>query len=108
MGYAITRSNAVTCGKALVWCYEQNSAVTKEFTVDGAYDSTAAIAARLDKGGYYAPDKVLSVTNYDTHIQLRGMTAEDWMANSEVISDNVVSAEEAANFKKRKTAADND
>lgn len=108
MAYAVTRSNAVTCGNALVWSYGQNSAIAKPFTVDGAYDSASAIEARLDKGNYFPNDKVLSVQDYTTHIQLRGMTADDWMANSELINDNTVTAEEAASFKKRsKTVTDN-
>lgn len=108
MAFAITRSNAVTCGNALVWSYSQNSAIAKPFTIDGAYDSANAISARLDKGNYFPGDKVLSVQDYTTHIHLRGMTADDWMANSELITDTIVTAEEAANFKKRtKVTTDN-
>ena len=45
--------------------------------------------------------KPIAVTDMACKVQTRGMTAQNWFANADVISEEEITAEEAVSFGKR-------
>lgn len=99
--YFITRRSAVTtCTVKAVnkTTYEVTDMVV---SIDGVFPSKPDALKAVLKDWENVEFQPIAVTDMSCKIQTRGMTATAWFEQSEVVSEEEVSAEDAAKFGKR-------
>ena len=69
--------------------------------VDGVFPSKAEALKAITKNWENPEMKPIAVTDMACKVQTRGMTAQNWFANADVISEEEITAEEAVSFGKR-------
>ena len=106
--YFITRKSAVTTVSLKVVNSSTYEVSDAEIVLDGAFsDATEAMKA-VNNVWDDEVVKPIAVTNLACHVKTLAMPAQIWFENAEVIDEQDVSAEEAAQFGKRtkKSGAD--
>ena len=106
--YYITRKSAVTTVSLKVVNSSTYEVSDSSIVLDGAYsDSTEAMKA-VNKVWEDEVIKPIAVTSLACTVKTLAMTAQNWFENAEVIEEQEVSAEEAAQFGKRVKKSDAD
>ena len=98
--YYITRKSAVTT------CFVKavnttTFEVDMSVAIDGAFSSNAEALKAITKNWENPEMNPIAVTAMTCKVQTRGMTMQNWFTNADVISEEEITAEEAASFGKR-------
>ena len=104
--YYITRKSAVTTCSVKAVNTTTFEVVDMTVTVDGAFPSKPEALKAITKNWENPEMKPIAVTAMTCKVQTRGMTMQAWFEQAEVISEEVISAEEAATFGKRSKKSD--
>lgn len=104
--YYITRRSAVTSCTVKAVNTTTFEVVDMDITVDGAFPSKEAALKTISKSWEQEGYNPIAVTTMECKVQTRGMTMQAWFEQAEVISEEVISAEEAATFGKRSKKSD--
>lgn len=105
--FYITRRSAVTSCTVKAVNTTTFEVVDMTITVDGAFPSKEAALKAISKNWEHEGYNPVAVTEMQCKVQTRGMTMKAWFDNAEVISEEEITAEEAATFGKRsKKSAD--
>ena len=104
--YYITRKSAVTTCSVKAVNTNTFEVVDMSVAVDGAFPSKAEALKEITKNWENPETKPIAVTAMTCKVQTRGMTMQNWFANADVVSEEEISAEEAATFGKRSKKSD--
>lgn len=104
--YYITRKSAVTTCSVKAVNTTTFEVVDMTVAVDGAFSSNAEALKAITKNWENPEMNPIAVTAMTCKVQTRGMTMQAWLEQAEVISEEVISAEEAATFGKRSKKSD--
>ena len=104
--YYITRKSAVTTCSLKAVNTTTFEVVDMTVAVDGAFTDNASALKAISKNWEHEGFNPIAVTAMETKVQTRGMTMQAWFEQAEVISEEVISAEEAATFGKRSKKSD--
>ena len=104
--YYITRKSAVTTCSVKAVNTTTFEVVDMPVTVDGAFPSKAEALKAITKNWENPEMNPIAVTGMTCKVQTRGMTMQNWFANADVISEEEITAEEAATFGKRSKKSD--
>ena len=104
--YYITRKSAVTTCAVKAVNTTTFEVVDMTVAVDGAFTDNASALKAIVKNWENTELNPIAVTGMSCKVQTRGMTMQNWFANAEVISEEEISAEEAATFGKRSKKSD--
>lgn len=104
--YYITRKSAVTTCSVKAVNTTTFEVVDMSVAVDGAFTDNASALKAISKNWEHVGFNPIAVTAMETKVQTRGMTMQAWFEQAEVISEEVISAEEAATFGKRSKKSD--
>lgn len=104
--YYITRKSAVTTCSVKAVNTTTFEVVDMSVAVDGAFTDNASALKSISKNWEHVGFNPIAVTAMETKVQTRGMTMQAWFEQAEVISEEVISAEEAATFGKRSKKSD--
>ena len=104
--YYITRKSAVTTCSVKAVNTTTFEVVDMTVAVDGAFTDNASALKAISKNWEHEGFNPIAVTAMETKVQTRGMTMQAWFEQAEVISEEVISAEEAATFGKRSKKSD--
>lgn len=104
--YYITRRSAVTSCAVKAVNTTTFEVVDMTVAVDGAFTDNASALKAISKNWEHDDYNPIAVTSMSCKVQTRGMTMQNWFANAEVISEEEISAEEAATFGKRSKKSD--
>ena len=104
--YYITRKSAVTTCSVKAVNTTTFEVVDMAVAVDGAFTDNASALKAISKNWEHEGFNPIAVTAMETKLQTRGMTMKAWFEQAEVISEEVISAEEAATFGKRSKKSD--
>lgn len=99
--FYITRKSAVTTCAVKAVNTTTFEVLDMPVVIDGAYPSNAEALKAISKNWENPELNPIAVTSMSCKVQTRGMTMQNWFANAEVISEEEISAEEAATFGKR-------
>lgn len=99
--FYITRRSAVTSCTVKAVNITTFEVVDMTVAVDGAFTDNAYALKAISKNWEHEGFNPIAVTAMETKVQTRGMTMQAWFEHAEVISEEVISAEEAASFGKR-------
>ena len=99
--FYITRKSAVTTCFLKAVNTTTFEVVDMTVSIDGAFSSNAEALKAIAKSWENPEMNPIAVTGIICKVQTRGMTMQNWFANAEVISEEEISAEEAASFGKR-------
>lgn len=99
--FYITRRSAVTSCTVKAVNTTTFEVVDMTVAVDGAFTDNASALKAISKNWEHEGFNPIAVTAMETKVQTRGMTMQAWFEQAEVISEEVISAEEAASFGKR-------
>ena len=104
--YYITRKSAVTTVSLKVVNTSTYEVSDTAVILDGAFsDATEAMKA-VNKTWEDEVVKPIAVTNLACKIKTLAMTAQNWFENAEIIEEQDVTVEEAAQFGKRTKKSD--
>lgn len=104
--YYITRKSAVTTCSVKAVNTTTFEVVDMTVAVDGAYPSKPEALKAITKNWENHEMNPIAVTSMTCKVQTRGMTMQNWFANADVISEEEITAEEAATFGKRPKKSD--
>lgn len=104
--YYITRKSAVTTCSVKAVNTTTFEVVDMSVAVDGAFSSNAEALKAITKSWENPELNPIAVTGMTCKVQTRGMTMQAWLEQAEVISEEDISAEEAATFGKRSKKSD--
>lgn len=104
--YYITRRSAVTSCTVKAVNTTTFEVVDMTVAVDGAFTDNASALKVISKNWEHGGFNPIAVTAMETKVQTRGMTMQAWFEQAEVISEEVISVEEAATFGKRSKKSD--
>ena len=99
--YYITRKSAVTTCTVKAVNTTTFEVVDMSVAVDGAFPSKAVALKAITKSWENPELNPIAVTDMTCKVQTRGMTMQNWFVNADVISEEEITVEEAANFGKR-------
>lgn len=99
--FYITRRSAVTSCTVKAVNINTFEVVDMTVAVDGAFTDNAYALKAISKNWEHEGFNPIAVTAMETKVQTRGMSMQAWFEHAEVISEEVISAEEAASFGKR-------
>ena len=99
--FYITRRSAVTSCTVKAVNTTTFEVVDMTVAVDGAFTDNGSALKAISKNWEHEGFNPIAVTAMETKVQTRGMTMQAWFEQAEVISEEVISAEEAASFGKR-------
>ena len=99
--FYITRRSAVTSCTVKAVNTTTFEVVDMTVAVDGAFTDNSSALKAISKNWEHMGFNPIAVTAMETKVQTRGMTMQAWFEQAEVISEEVISAEEAATFGKR-------
>lgn len=106
--YYITRKSAVTTVSLKVVNSATYEVSDSSIVLDGAYSDNAEAMKAVNKVWEDEVVKPIAVTGLACTVKTLAMTAQNWFENAEVIEEQEVSAEEAAQFGKRAKKSDAD
>lgn len=104
--YYITRRSAVTTCTVKAVNKTTYEVVDMAVAIDGAFSSVADALKSVVKSWENEEFQPIAVSEMSCKIQTRGMTTSAWFEQAEVISEEEVSAEDAAKFGKRSKKSD--
>nr|DAG15879.1 MAG TPA: hypothetical protein [Caudoviricetes sp.] len=104
--YYITRKSAVTTCSVKAVNTTTFEVVDMSVAVDGAFPSNVEALKAITKSWENSEMNPIAVTGMTCKVQTRGMTMQNWFANADVISEEEITAEEAASFGKRSKKSD--
>ena len=104
--FYITRKSAVTTCSLKAVNTTTFEVVDMTVAVDGAFTDNASALKAISKNWEHVGFNPIAVTAMETKVQTRGMTMQAWFEQAEVISEEVISVEEAATFGKRSKKSD--
>ena len=104
--FYITRKSAVTTCSLKAVNTTTFEVVDMTVAVDGAFTDNASALKAISKNWEHEGFNPIAVTAMETKVQTRGMTMQAWFEQAEVISEEVISVEEAATFGKRSKKSD--
>ena len=104
--FYITRRSAVTSCTVKAVNTTTFEVVDMTVAVDGAFTDNSSALKAISKNWEHVGFNPIAVTAMETKVQTRGMTMQAWFEQAEVISEEVISAEEAATFGKRSKKSD--
>ena len=104
--FYITRRSAVTSCSVKAVNTTTFEVVDMTVAVDGAFTDNSSALKAISKNWEHMGFNPIAVTAMETKVQTRGMTMQAWFEQAEVISEEVISAEEAATFGKRSKKSD--
>lgn len=99
--FYITRRSAVTSCTVKAVNTTTFEVVDMTVAVDGAFTDNVSALKAISKNWEHEGFNPIAVTAMETKVQTRGMTMQAWFEQAEVISEEVITAEEAASFGKR-------
>lgn len=99
--YFITRRSAVTTCTVKAVNKTTYEVVDMDVAIDGAFPSKSEALKAVVKSWENEEFQPIAVSEMTCKVQTRGMTASAWFEQSEVVSEEEVSAEVAAKFGKR-------
>lgn len=106
--YYITRKSAVTTVSLKVVNSSTYEVSDAEIVLDGAFSDTTEAMKAVNKVWEDEVVKPIAVTALACKVKTLAMTAQNWFENAEVIEEQDVTAEEAAQFGKRTKKSDAD
>lgn len=104
--FYITRRSAITSCTVKAVNTTTFEVVDMTVAVDGAFTDKASALKAISKNWEHVGFNPIAVTAMETKVQTRGMTMQAWFKQAEVISEEVISAEEAVTFGKRSKKSD--
>lgn len=104
--YYITRKSAVTTAFLKVVDSTTYEVSDSFIVLDGAYSDNSEAMKAVVKVWEDEVVKPIAVTNLVCTVKTMAMTAQNWFENAEVIDEQEVTAEEAAQFGKRTKKSD--
>ena len=104
--FYITRRSAVTSCTVKAVNTTTFEVVDMTVAVDGAFPSKPEALKAIAKNWENPEMKPIAVTGMTCKVQTRGMTMQNWFVNADVISEEEITAEEAAAFGKRSKKSD--
>ena len=104
--FYITRRSAVTSCTVKAVNTTTFEVVDMTVAVDRAFTDNSSALKAISKNWEHMGFNPIAVTAMETKVQTRGMTMQAWFEQAEVISEEVISAEEAATFGKRSKKSD--
>ena len=104
--YYITRKSAVTTCTVKAVNTTTFEVVDMSVVVDGAFTSKPEALKAIAKNWENPEMSPIAVTSMTCKVQTRGMTMQNWFVNADVISEEEITAEEAATFGKRSKKSD--
>ena len=104
--YYITRKSAVTTCSVKAVNTTTFEVVDITVSIDGAFSSNAEALKAIAKNWENPEMNPIAVTGMTCKVHTRGMTMQNWFANAEVVSEEEITAEEAATFGKRSKKSD--
>ena len=104
--FYITRRSAITSCTVKAVNTTTFEVVDMTVAVDGAFTDNASALKAISKNWEHEGFNPIAVTAMETKVQTRGMTMQNWFANADVISEEEITAEEAATFGKRSKKSD--
>ena len=104
--FYITRKSAVTTCSLKAVNTTTFEVVDMTVSIDGAFSSNAEALKAITKSWENPEMNPIAVTGMTCKVQTRGMTMQNWFASAEVISEEEITAEEAATFGKRSKKSD--
>lgn len=99
--YFITRRSAVTTCTVKAVNKSTYEVVDMAVAIDGAFPSKSEALKAVVKSWGNEEFQPIAISEMSCKIQTHGMTATAWFEQAEVISEEEVSVEEAAQFGKR-------
>lgn len=99
--YAITRRSAVTTCTVKSVNTTTFEVVDMAALLEGAYTDPAVALKAINKVWENDEFKPIAVTAMQTKVKTYGMTAAKWFETADVLSEEEISAEDAAKFGKR-------
>ena len=99
--FYITRKSAVTTCSLKAVNTTTFEVVDMTVSIDGAFPSNAEALKAIANSWENPEMNPIAVIGMTCKVQTRGMTMQNWFANAEVISEEEITAEEAASFGKR-------
>ena len=104
--YYITRNSVVTTCTVKAANTTTFEVVDMSVVVDGAFPSKPEALKAIAKNWDNPEMTPIAVTSMTCKVQTRGMTMQNWLVNADVISEEEITAEEAAAFGKRSKKSD--
>ena len=104
--FYITRKSAVTTCSLKAVNTTTFEVVDMTVSIDGAFSSNAEALKAITKSWENPEMNPIAVTGMTCKVQTRGMTMQNWFVSAEVISEEEITAEEAATFGKRSKKSD--
>lgn len=104
--FYITRRSAVTSCTVKAVNTTTFEVVDMTLAVDGAFTDNASALKAISKNWEHEGFNPIAVTAMETKVQTRGMAMQAWFEQAELISEEGISAEEAATFGKRSKKSD--
>lgn len=104
--YAITRRFIVTTVTVKAVNLNTFEVVDMTVTIEGAFADNSAALEAVQKVWENDEFNPVAVTSLSCKVKTYGMTAAQWFDNADVIEENDITPEEAAQFGKRQKKSD--
>lgn len=104
--YAITRRSIVTTVTVKAVNLSTFEVVDMTVTIEGAFADNSAALKAVQKVWENDEFNPVAVTSLSCKVKTYGMTAAQWLDNADVIEENDITPEEAAQFGKRQKKSD--
>lgn len=104
--YAITRRSIVTTVTVKAVNLNTFEVVDMAVTIEGAFADNSAALKAVQKVWENDEFNPVAVTSLSCKVKTYGMTATQWFDNADVIEENDIAPEEAAQFGKRQKKSD--
>lgn len=103
--YAISRRSVVTTAHVKAVNVNTFEVVDVDVALEGAFDGNAAALKAVQKNWDNTEYSPINVTGLSCKVRTYGMTAAKWFDTADLINEEDISPEDAANFGKRKSSA---
>lgn len=104
--YAITRRSIVTTVTVKAVNLNTFEVVDMTVTIEGAFADNSAALKAVQKVWENDEFNPVAVTSLSCKVKTYGMTVAQWLDNADVIEENDITPEEAAQFGKRQKKSD--
>lgn len=104
--YAITRRSIVTTVTVKAVNLNTFEVVDMTVTIDGAFADNSGALKAVQKAWENDEFNPVAVISLSCKVKTYGMTAAQWLDNADVIEENDITPEEAAQFGKRQKKSD--
>ena len=104
--YAINRRSIVTTVTVKAVNLNTFEVVDMSVTIEGAFADNSAALKAVQKVWENDEFNPVAVTSLSCKVKTYGMTAAQWLDNADVIEENDITPEEAAQFGKRHKKSD--